>query len=127
MTSFKFKDFRDDAGDPIPMPLHKDIVRSSVSHPPSTKKLGILGTSLVVQWLRLHASKAVGIGSIPGQGTKIPHAVQHGGKKKLKFLKGIFTLLLRCLKAPAMPMQVLTYLVATYLSKFKRLYYIIHS
>ena len=76
MTSFKFKDFRDDAGDPIPMPLHKDIVRSSVSHPPSTKKLGILGTSLVVQWLRLHASKAVGIGSIPGQGTKIPHAVQ---------------------------------------------------
>ena len=76
MTSFKFKDFRDDPGDPIPMPLHKDIVRSSVSHPPSIKKLGILGASLVVHWLRLHASKAVGMGSIPGQGTKIPHAVQ---------------------------------------------------
>ena len=31
-----------------------------------------LGTSLVVQWLRLHASSAEGAGSIPGQGTKIP-------------------------------------------------------
>ena len=32
------------------------------------------GTSLVVQWLRLHALNAGGPGSIPGQGTKIPHA-----------------------------------------------------
>ena len=31
-----------------------------------------LRTSLVVQWLRLHAATAEGIGSIPGQGTKIP-------------------------------------------------------
>ena len=31
------------------------------------------GTSLVVQWLRLHASNAEGVGSIPGVGTKIPH------------------------------------------------------
>ena len=36
------------------------------------------GTSLVVQWLRLCASDAGGTGSIPGRGTKIPHAVQHG-------------------------------------------------
>ena len=28
------------------------------------------GTSLVVQWLRLHALSAGGPGSIPGQGTK---------------------------------------------------------
>ena len=28
------------------------------------------GTSLVVQWLRLHAPNAAGIGSIPGQGTR---------------------------------------------------------
>jgi len=28
-------------------------------------------TSLVVQWLRLHASNAGDAGSIPGQGTKI--------------------------------------------------------
>ena len=30
------------------------------------------GTSLVVQWLRLHASNARVMGSIPGLGTKIP-------------------------------------------------------
>ena len=30
------------------------------------------GTSLAVQWLRLHASTAGGMGSIPGLGTKIP-------------------------------------------------------
>ena len=32
------------------------------------------GTSLAVQWLRLHASTAGGTDLIPGQGTKIPHA-----------------------------------------------------
>ena len=31
-------------------------------------------TSLVVQWLRLHVSSARGMGSNPGQETKIPHA-----------------------------------------------------
>ena len=41
-----------------------------------------MGTSLVVQWLRLHASTAGGGGSIPGQGTKIPHALGTGQKKK---------------------------------------------
>ena len=34
----------------------------------------ILGNSLVVQWLGLHASTAGAPGSIPGQGTKIPQA-----------------------------------------------------
>ena len=33
-----------------------------------------LGTSLAVQWLRLCASNAGGAGSIPGRGTRIPHA-----------------------------------------------------
>ena len=47
-------------------------------------KLGILGTSLVVQWLRLHASNAGGMGLTPGRGTKITHAVWHGQKKKKK-------------------------------------------
>ena len=42
------------------------------------------GTSLVVQWLRLCASIAWGAGSIPDQGTKIPHAVQHSQEKKPK-------------------------------------------
>ena len=31
-----------------------------------------MGTSLAVQWLRLHTCTAGGTGSIPGQGTKIP-------------------------------------------------------
>ena len=36
----------------------------------------------MVQWLRLCASNAGDTGSIPGQGTKIPHDAQHRGKKK---------------------------------------------
>ena len=40
------------------------------------------GTSLVVQWLRLHGSYAEGGGSVPGWGTKIPHGVWHGQKIK---------------------------------------------
>ena len=31
-----------------------------------------LGASLAVQWLELHASTAEGLGSISGEGTKIP-------------------------------------------------------
>ena len=47
------------------------------------------GTSLVAQWLRLCASNARGVGLIPGQGTKIPHAIQCGQKKKKnKALRG---------------------------------------
>ena len=37
-------------------------------------KAAKLGTSLVVQWLRLRVSNARGPSLIPGQGTKIPHA-----------------------------------------------------
>ena len=32
----------------------------------------LLGTSLVIQWLRLQASSARGVGSIPGQGNEDP-------------------------------------------------------
>ena len=39
------------------------------------------GTSLVVLWLRLHASGAV---SVPGRRTKIPYATWHSQKKKKK-------------------------------------------
>ena len=35
----------------------------------------------MVQWFRLHASNAADVGSIPGQGNRIPH-VTH--KKKIK-------------------------------------------
>ena len=38
------------------------------------------GTSLVIQWLRLSASKAGGLGSILGWGTKIPCASEAGPK-----------------------------------------------
>ena len=41
-----------------------------------------LGTSLVVQWLRLHPSNAGNVGSIPGRETKIPHATWHVQKKE---------------------------------------------
>ena len=34
------------------------------------KEIIQLGTSLVVQWLRLHIPNAGGVGLIPGQGTK---------------------------------------------------------
>ena len=44
------------------------------------------GTSPVVQWLRLCTSNAGGVGSIPGQGTKIPHAVQRVPKNKKKII-----------------------------------------
>ena len=34
--------------------------------------------SLVVQWLRVCTANAGGVGSIPGLGTKIPHAAWRG-------------------------------------------------
>ena len=40
------------------------------------------GTSLAVQWLRLHAPNAGGTGSISGRGNKILHVLQCGLKKK---------------------------------------------
>ena len=42
----------------------------------------MLGTSLVVQWLRFHDSNTGNAGSIPGRGTKIPHAAWRGQKNK---------------------------------------------
>ena len=45
------------------------------------------GTSLVVQWLRLCASIAGGMGLIPGWGNKIPHAAQNKNLKKKKLKK----------------------------------------
>ena len=49
--------------------------RGKYLHPTNTKKIKNKRTSLVVQWLRLCASGAGGMGLIPGWGTKIPHAV----------------------------------------------------
>ena len=44
-------------------------------------------TSLVAVWLRLHASNAGDLGSIPDWGTKISHATQCSQKKKNYFLR----------------------------------------
>ena len=44
-------------------------------------KKGIHGPFLAVQWLRLHTSTARGVGSIPGQGSKIPQATQCSQKE----------------------------------------------
>ena len=41
-----------------------------------------MGTSLEAQWSRLCASKPRGVGSTPGWGTKIPHGVWRGPKKR---------------------------------------------
>ena len=38
----------------------------------------LLGTSPVVQWLRFQAALPECVGSIPGGGTDIPHAIGHG-------------------------------------------------
>ena len=42
------------------------------------------GASLVIQWLGLCASTAGGMGSVPGQGTGIPHTSKWGQKRKRK-------------------------------------------
>ena len=50
-------------------------------------KYWILRNSLVVQWLRLGAFTAEGLGSIPGQRTKIPQAMQPSQKTPGKWTK----------------------------------------
>ena len=47
------------------------------------RKRGIPGTSLAVQWLGLLTSPAGSMGSIPGGGTKIPHATLCDQKIKI--------------------------------------------
>ena len=50
-------------------------------------KIEIIGNSLVVQCLELWPSTAEGMGSIPGQGTKILDASQKRKKKKIKLIE----------------------------------------
>jgi len=49
-------------------------------------RVKISGTSLMVQWLVLYIPNARGMGSIPGQRTKIPYAEGAAKKKRLKLL-----------------------------------------
>ena len=52
-------------------------------------KMQISGNSLEVQWLRLPALTAAGLGLIPGQEIKIPQTSQRGQrKKKMQSFKG---------------------------------------
>ena len=44
----------------------------------------VFGTFLLAQWLRPHAPNAVGMGSVPGWGTKIPHSLHSMAKKTNK-------------------------------------------
>ena len=53
-------------------------------------KLYLYRTSLLAQWLRLHASTAEGMGSVPSQGTKSPHAVWYGQKTHICILSVCF-------------------------------------
>lgn len=48
----------------------------------SMQKLSSFGTSLAVSWLRLHILMQRGVGSIPGQGPKIPLVALPKIKKK---------------------------------------------
>ena len=57
-------------------------VKAISSHPQEC----LVGTSLEVQGLRLHASSAEGMGSTPGLRTEIPRATWHSQKVKI-FLK----------------------------------------
>ena len=50
-------------------------------------KKGNSRNSLAVQRLGLGTFTAEGLGSIPGQGTKIPQATQHGQKIKITLKK----------------------------------------
>ena len=65
---------------PIPSLMHLFYLGVSELHPLLKKKKKKRETSLAVQWLRLHASTAGGMGSISGQGTKIPHAPRFSHK-----------------------------------------------
>ena len=47
-----------------------------------SREAGVSGTSLEVQWLGLSSFTAEGTGSVPAWGTKIPHAMPCGQKKK---------------------------------------------
>ena len=54
---------------------------------PFLNRNGVWRTSLAVQGLTLCTSRAGGVGLIPGQGTKIPHAMLCGLKMKKKKCK----------------------------------------
>ena len=55
----------------------EEIINKVISNKENKQKKWDRGTSLKVQWLRLHVPNARGSGSIPGQGTR-SHILQLG-------------------------------------------------
>ena len=77
--------FPDQGSDPCP--LHWQADSQPLHHQGSPRGLfknAHCGTSLAVQWLRLCPSTAGGMGSIPGWGTKMPHATAPCSEAKKK-------------------------------------------
>ena len=68
------------------MRLEPDLTRNTKTNSNWISDLNVKkwGGSLVVQWLRPHTFNAGGTGSIPDQGTKIPHTSWHSQKIKHK-------------------------------------------
>ena len=65
--------------------VHTHIPPSAVSWPIlRLKSENTIRTSLMVEWLRPHASTVVGMGFIPGQVAEIPHVVWYGWGKQNK-------------------------------------------
>ena len=60
---------------------HKDFQRGFIKNQKA-------GTSLVVQWLRVHGPSVWGPGLIPGQGIKILQAAQRGQNPNLEIKQG---------------------------------------
>ena len=61
-------------------------IREALSKLKGSPKNSPIWASMVVQWLRLHAPNAGGLGSVPGQGTRshMPHLRPSAVKKKKK-------------------------------------------
>ena len=66
-------------GTKIPRAMQRGQKKKEISFPFFKVKPG---NSLVIQWLGLSALTARGLGSVPGQGTKIPQAAWRGQNKK---------------------------------------------
>ena len=85
---------------PSPLGRPTQPMMPTLLHHVSDLKDRLLGTALAVQWLRLCASTAGDMGLIPGQRTKISHAVQPKKKgttyliDQISFSKHLFLLLL---------------------------------
>ena len=77
---------------PSPLGQPTQPMTPTLLHHVSDVKDHLLGTAVAVQWLRLCASTAEDMGSIPARETKIPHAVQPKKQKNHLFICSNFLL-----------------------------------